>query len=612
MDEMNHVEHKEQPQATAPQGTVVAMADGWAAGVHPVAIAAPSRRFRWAVAGAIVVIVALASTAGAFVLSGAAGAKSLTASLAPRSSIFFMEVRTDLPGDQRTKLAGFMSHFPGFQDRTQFDNGLDELLNMLTARISPDLQYTSAFKPWAEGEVSIAVGDLGSVDAAAASTCNKPSIDPNGQGVSGGLEGVLGGLSFTKAPSAVAIFALKDRPGAEAWITGELSRQKLTATSQDYAGSKLYTIGTGVTQGAYALTDQDLLLGTVVGVKAALDTRTNGSLADDPNYQAAMKSLSGDNLARFYVDGQTLTRQGLDAYGPVMCGVMGVKGATPPPALDAKAMPAWIAGSVRAESDRIVVDVAMPRTGTSNPGNHVSRIASSLPGNTVGVVEVHSLGPVVDRGIGALESMGPLPGLDATSIDSVKSALSLVGGVDWIGDGAAVVTRNGSSFDGGIVAEATDAATARSKVEMIGNLVALSGVATGLKASGETYEGHSITVVSVPAGAHNGPVQLAIAAKDNLIVVGYTDAFVKEVLDTTPASSLASQADYSTAIGASGSANEASAYVNVPALEDQIGSAILSSEKSLDYKPYLDHVGGISASVVDGNPVILRFVVPAR
>jgi hypothetical protein len=612
MDEMNHVEQGEQPHAAAPQGTVVAMGDGWAAGVHPVAIAAPSRRFRWAVAGAIVVIVALASTAGAFVLSGAAGARSLTASFAPRSSIFFMELRTDLPGDQRAKLAGFMSHFPGLKDRTQFDSGLDGLLNMLTAKISPDLQYTSAFKPWAEGEVSIAVGDLGGVDAAAASACSKASIDPNSQGVLGGLEGVLGGLSFTKAPSAVAIFALKDRSGAEAWVTGELSRQKLTTTAQDYAGSKLYTIGSGVMQGAYALTDQDLLLGTVVGVKAALDTRTNGSLADDPDYQAAMNSLSGDNLARFYVAGQTLARQGLDAYGPVMCGVMGVKGATPPPALDAKAMPAWIAGSVRAESDRIVVDVAMPRTGTTNPGNHVSRIAASLPGNTVGVVEVHSLGSVVDRGLGALESMGPLPGLDATSIDSVKSAISLVGGIDWIGDGAAVVTKDGSAFDGGIVAEATDAATARSKVEMIGNLVALSGVATGLKAHGETYQGHSITVVSVPAGAHNGPLQLAIGAKDNLIVVGYTDAFVKEVLDTTPASSLASQADYSTAIGASGSANEASVYVNVPALEDQIGSAILSSYKPLDYKPYLDHVGGIAGSVADGNPVVLRIVVPAR
>jgi hypothetical protein len=605
MDEMNHVQHGEEPQAAVPQVAVVPMADEWAAGVHPVVISAPSRRFRWAVAGAIVVIVALATTAGAFVLSGAAGAKSLTAGIAPRDSIFFMEVRTDLPGDQRTKLAGFMSHFPGFQDRAQFDNGLDELLNMLTAKVSPDLRYTSAFKPWAEGEISIAIGDLGSVDASGAPACNKPSIDPNGQGV-------LGGLSFTRAPSAVAIFALKDRAGAETWIAGELSRQKLTTTSQDYAGSKLYTIGSGVTQGAYALTDQDLLLGTVMGVKAALDTRTNGSLADNPDYQAAMKSLSGDSLARFYVDGRAIVRQALDSYEPVMCGVMGAKGATPPPAFDPTAMPAWIAGAVRAESDRMVVDVAMPQTATTNLGNHLSRIASSLPGNTVGVVEVHSLGRVVDTGLGTLESMAPLPGLDAGSIDGVESALSLVGGVDWIGDGTAVVTKDGSTFDGGVVVEATDAATARSKVEMIGNLVGLSGVATGLKTHAETYKGHAITVVSVPAGTRNGPLQLAITAKDNLIVVGYTDAFVKGVLDTTPATSLASQADYSAAIGATGTANEASVYVNVPALEDQIGTAAFSSENSIDYKPYLDHVGGIAGSVTDGNPVILRFVVTAR
>jgi hypothetical protein len=605
MDETKNVVRGEQPQAAMPQGTVVPMGDGWATGVHPVAVSAPSRRFRWAVAGAIVVILALATTAGAFVLSGAAGAKSLTAGIAPRNSIFFMEVRTDLPGDQRTKLAGFMSHFPGFQDRAQFESGLDELLNMVTGKVSPDLRYTSAFKPWAEGEVSIAIGDLGSLDAAGAPACNMPSIDPNGRGF-------FGGLSFTRAPSAVAIFALKDRAGAETWITGELSRQKLTATSQDYAGSKLYTIGSGVMQGAYALTDQELLLGTVMGVKAALDTRTNGSLADNPDYQAAMKSLSGDSLARFYVDGRAIVRQALGSYEPVMCGVMGAKGETPPPAFDPKAMPAWIAGAVRAESDRMVVDVAMPQTATANLGNHVSRIAASLPGNTVGVVEVHSLGRVVDTGLGALESMAPLPGLDAGSIDGVKSALSLVGGVDWIGDGTAVVTKDGSMFDGGIVAEATDAATAQSKVGMIGNLIGLSGVATGLKTRAETYKGHTITVVSVPAGAGNGPLQLAIAAKDNLIVVGYTDAFVKNVLDTTPASSLASQADYSTAIGASGTANEASVYVNVPALEDQIGTAAFSSQNSIDYKPYLDHVGGIVGSVIDGNPVILRFVVTAR
>src|SRR5512140_3515453 len=52
-----------------------------------------SHRFRWAIAGGIVLVVALVTAAGAFVLSGAAGNKSLTASAAPKASAMFLELR---------------------------------------------------------------------------------------------------------------------------------------------------------------------------------------------------------------------------------------------------------------------------------------------------------------------------------------------------------------------------------------------------------------------------------------------------------------------------------------------------------------------------------------
>jgi hypothetical protein len=328
-----------------------------------------------------------------------------------------------------------------------------------------------------------------------------------------------------------------------------------------------------------------------------------------------MKSVSGDSLARFYVDARTLAQQGFESYGSVMCGVFGAQGATLPPGFDTGAMPAWLAGSVRAESDQMVLEVAMPQTGTANLGNHTSRIASSLPGNTVAVLEIHSLGRLVDSGISALESQAPMVGLDAGSISGVKTALSLIGGLGWLGDGTAVVTKDGSTFDGGIVAEAPDAATAQSKVDLVANLVTLSSGATGFKSHGETYKGHPITVVSIPGSAGYGPFDLAIGAQDNLIVAGYTDAFVKAVIDATPASSLASQADYSAAMGAAGSSNEGAVYINVPALEDQIGRAAFSSDQSrwtLNYKPYFDHVGGVAGAVIDGNTVILRLVVTAR
>lgn len=550
----------------APQATVVPMGDEWAAGVGRTAVSPRSRRLRWGIAGAVVLAVTLVTAGGVFVLSGAAGAKSLTAGVAPKNAVAFLEIRTDLPGDQHALLSDFLSHFPGFKDRGQFDFALDNLLNRLTSQISTDLNYTSAFKPWIEGEVSIAAMDGGA-------------------------------LTNLAEPSAVAIFALKDRAAAQTWIAGELTRIGVKTASQEYAGTTLYTMGAGLKEGAYALTDQDLLLGTVKGVKAALDTKTNGSLADNPNYQAAMKSLSGDSLARFYLDPRT-----------AMTDMIG--SAATPLAMSGADLPAWVAGSIQAQSSQMVMNVAVPRTGTG-PGNHASRLASVLPGTTVGVFEVHGIGKIVTDQLAALTSKLPA-GSAADSLKTIKNALALVGGLDWLGDGVAAVTKDGSVYGGGVVVEAADASTASSKVALITTYVALAGGTLQISGRTETYKGISITVLSVPNGTAK-PVEIALAAKDSVIVAGYTDAFVKAVIDTTPATSLNSQADYSAVLAAAGAGNEESMYVNIPALEDEIGIAALSSSRwTTDYKPYFDHFGGIGYSVIDGNTVILRLVVTAR
>src|ERR1035437_3486105 len=569
-----------------PEATLLPIGETWAADVHPVPVSPRSKRLRWGIVGAIVVAVLVVTAAGAFVLSGAAGSKSLTASLAPKNSVAFLEVRTDLPGDQRARLADFMSHFPGFKDRAQFDNALDETLNKLTSAVSPDLSYTSAFKPWMEGEVSIAVTEVDSV---------VPTLLPSD-------------MSY-KLPAVVAIFALKDRAAAETWVTSELNRISIKTTSQAYAGTTLYTTGSDVSQGAYAFTNQALLLGTVDGVKAALDTATKGSLADNSNYQAAMKSLSGDSIARFYVDASSYFGS---MFGSQASGLPSL-GLTTGLGLATTNMPAWIAGSVRAESDRMVVDVAMPRAAGSGADNHTSRLASVLPGTTVGVFESHSIGAQVTKQLDALGA-GPAGGA-ADMIKSVKDTLARFGGIDWLGGGVAVVTKNGSTYGGGLVVEAGDAATASAKAAMITNLAALAGGSLKLTSRDETYKGIAITVISIPNGSNGTPVEVAVAAKDNLVVAGYTDAFVKAVIDTTPGSSLASSSDYSAVMSSAGANNMASGYVNIPALEDQIGQALLASQSSrwtLDYKPYFDHLGGVGYTVVDGNTVILRLVVMAK
>ena len=116
-------------------------------------------------------------------------------------------------------------------------------------------------------------------------------------------------------------------------------------------------------------------------------------------------------------------------------------------------------------------------------------------------------------------------------------------------------------------------------------------------------------------GFEGEQVDIVLGVKDNLVVAGYKDDFVKAVLDTTSSNSLAAQADYTAAMSVAGSSNESFAYLNVPALEAQIGRAAYPSDPStwtLYYKPYFDHVGGIAWAVVDGSTTTVRLVVTAR
>ena len=572
----------QQPQVQQPQATVVPMGEAWAPGVYPVPVAGRGRKLRWGIAGAIVLIVALVTGAGIFVLSGGSGSKSLTASVAPKSTVAFLEVRTDLPGDQHAKLANFMSHFPGFKDQARFDTALDEMLNKLTGAVSPDLTYTSAFKPWMEGEVSVAITDLGSG--------NTP-------------------------PGAVAIVALKDKSAAQSWVDSELTKTGARTTAQDYAGTQLYVFNSGVDAGAYAFSSQDLILGTVDAVKASLDTKTKGSLADNASYQAAMGALSGDNIARFYIDPQAMVKYYMNSYNAVMSSMgglgTGMAMATLP--ISSSQVPAWIVGSIRADSNDMLVNVVMPKVSGSGADNHASTLASVLPSSTVMATEMHSIGKLVTTELNALDKSMP----NDASLKDVKDGLGLIGGLDWLGDGAVVVTKDGSTYGGGVVVEATDSSTASAKVSMVRNLLALAGGSANLTTRDETYKGVDITVITLPSDPVStvGAEQIAFAAKGNLIVVGLGDALVKSVIDTTPSNSLASQSDYITVMAAAGSNNEQSVYVNIPALEDQIGQAVFAvspSRWTQDYKPYFDHIGGIGYSVIDGNTVILRFIVTAK
>jgi hypothetical protein len=414
--------------------------------------------------------------------------------------------------------------------------------------------------------------------------------------------------------NGVVIVGLKDRSAGEAWVASEVAKTSVTFTAQDYAGTKLYVgpLAPDAPTAAYAFTDKVLLLGTVDAVKAGLDAPSKGSLADSAGYQKAMSSFSGDSVARFYLDSEALVSQELSS----MSSIDGIAGMSAGMMLGTDYIPAWIAGSVRADSDHMTVEMTMPKTKAAlSPGNSESVVASQLPGSTIGVLEVHSVGKFVNDELKAVSASSTAATV-TDAIKQVQDAISKVGGIDWIGDADVVLTKTGSTYGGGLVVKTTDSATATTKMTMITNLVALAGIGgSGITQTDETYKGATITLVDASgAGLGLPATSLAIATKGDLLIAGYGDAFVKAVLDTTTADSLASQSVYQSVMAAAGKSNAEYGYFNISAVADEIGQTYSGSAASynLNVKPYVDHIGGAAFASIDGSTVTLRFVVTAK
>jgi hypothetical protein len=593
---------------TPAQPQLIPMGEGWAPGVGSSPVAPKSRRLRWGIALGFVAIVAIVGTAGAFVLSGAAGAgQSLTAAYAPKDTVSFTVLRTDLPGDQHQKLADFMSHFPGFGDRALFDAAMDNALNRLISSISPDLTYTSAFKPWMQGEISVALSSLGTLGMSSVGG----SIDASGVFVPSG--------TAAQIPDEVVIVALKDRAAAETFVSSEVAKTGQTFTSSSYAGATLYTATVSGTTAAYAFTDNVLLLGTANAVKASLDAKSKGSLASDDNYKAAMKSLSGDSISTFYVAEAALLKADMAAVP--------TSSALPQADIDylLANVPAWVAGQVRAESDHMLVETTMPRPAISPaPGNHVSALASKVPAGTVAILETHSIGEIATSVLDTLTSQAAPLDL-RNQVNTLKTAIAGFGGLDWLGDGAVVVTKSGSTYDGGVVVQTTDAQTAADKLDLVRTLITASGGA-GFTSSDETYKGVTITTLRTSGGVAVAPgmtgstgmtmnASVSFAAKDDLIVVGSDSSFVKSIIDTTSDNSLASSETYKTALAAAGNSNAGSGYVDIPTIAAGLSAELPASYAGTftsDIKPYLDHVGGAAFASIDGSTLTVRFIVMAK
>ena len=114
-----------------------------------------------------------------------------------------MEVRLDLPGDQRQAIGAFLQKFPGFKDQAALDTKLDEVLDDLVREATDNQQtYTGDIKPWFDGELAYSMGPL---PPAAALKDPAKSIG-----------------DFR----VLALVSIKDQAGAQAWLDAQLTKAR--------------------------------------------------------------------------------------------------------------------------------------------------------------------------------------------------------------------------------------------------------------------------------------------------------------------------------------------------------------------------------------------------
>jgi Protein of unknown function (DUF3352) len=538
----------------------------------PSAPARRASRVRWLVAGPVTVLVVGVTAAATLLITGQSPASSLVGYV-DKTSFFYTEARLDLPGDQRPKLGQFLSKFPGFDDQSILDRKLDEALDKLIGKATDAKQdWSTKIKPWFGGEIAAAA--------------ELPEVPADGA-----------------PPQFHGLIVVKVRDGGAAisWLKSAIGDTPTATQSQ--GDTELLIIGSGRQKAAVAIGDgKAMLIGDEASVRKAIDSHGSGTFAQSDAYKQARAAFDQDALAFTVVD--------LISYTDFITRLSPGSAATQtplPPALKAM-LPQWIAMELRAEGDAIVMDAVAPHIAAMDVGdNRVSDILPHLPASTIVVVEGHDLGATLKK---VLDAYRQTPGLDEP-MKQLDTALGLVGGFDgtfgWMRDGAVVITRNGSSVDGGLVVTPSDPAAAQRLFTGLRSLVVLGGVQAGFKVSDETYNGATITTIdfgdfrdlmnSAGAGGAIAPTlpegraKLVYTSTDKLVVVGLDDTFVKAVLDTQAGASLATDGRFKAATDRAGTSNRGLAYVDVAAVRELFES--LAPDSSMratyerDYKPYL-------------------------
>ena len=585
-----------QDTTSAPVETATAQAVGEvppAAPTTAVAAAAPSgSRLRWIVAAIVVVAAVGGAIAAALVL----GAKPLPEALryVPTDSAIVVELRPELPGDERQHVGNFLAHFPGFADQSILDTKIDEALDrIIRSQSNGRVDYATQVKPLIAGPLVV------SAEAS-----------------------VLTAVSNGGSPAGFLIVATTD---------GKVTCGVLDSTAaagDTYRGVKYDLLGGSGGTAACAVDGRFMLLGTPESIKRGVDAHLDGKAIDgNATFRNARERLTGDQVAVAFVSGTSLTGA-IESFAP-SAGIESL----------AAGVPDWAIAGVRIVDDAIQIETVTPPLAAAelasgaptDPPPAKSHFASMLPADAFGFVEAHGTGANIQRLIARLKA-------DPATADAVagfEESLTSVGGLDnltgWIEDLGVAAVPVGDSPGAVILMRGTDAAATRSRFDQVHNLLVLAATGTDITIASTDHNGVAITtvdlgdlgksleVLGLPAGTLPGgaSVKLSMATRDDVFFLGIGDGVIERVLDVDASSSLATSAGYGRAIGLASSPNDVEAFVAVDAvvawLEAQVPAGADLDAYRRDTKPYLEHLASVVASsVTTGTETRARVILTVK
>ena len=526
-----------EPAASLPGTRVSQVGETGTFGAPPPAAA--SRRgtgLRWAVAIVGVALVAAVSVAVAALIGGKP-TTSTAMGYMPADVVSYTEIRLDLPGDQRQKLASFMKPIPGFGDSSQFDTKLNELFDQLLGAASRDqVLWTRDIAPWFAGQIGMGTGVPSTTGPDAANS------------------------------SSLIVATIKDRAKAIDWIQKVAPGAALVRST--YGDADLLTAGSG--QFAIAVNDKVVLAGSTTAVKAAVDSGGKTTWTQNDDVESALATVDKD----YVMVGVTRVKALADA-------AVALIGKQSPGTLEGTQLddtvlgmlPAWFANSGRFENDAFVTTSVGPAGKVGyDTSNRTDQIVGHIPASTLLVASEHDVGPTLSA---VVAKFRPLP--EAKDFfEQFDRALSLLGGFDavvgWWGDTAVVVAKlDDGTIGGGLVVKPRDAAAAERLFTSLNGFVALGGGSAGATVRTADHNGTKVTVVDFSAAGATGlppgyKPEIAWAANADIAVVGYGESFVNAVLDAGPGHSLGDDARFKGLLDRAGTDNIAVTFGDIKAL----------------------------------------------